>query len=187
MAKILVCSLVFYSLEIFKAFAFWGVGGGNNFSVLWGLFLSAFAEISICPSLQRIGFWIAAPRAGLLPCTTSFSPSSFRVCFLIPQISKGKGKGGNECSSSCNCYNSFLCRAMNTMWFLEGFINKFWSHRGNMFLPSRHICILINVNGSCKHWTEKRPGTGKRHEALSPTWESHIAQDLAVGTLAVFC
>lgn len=35
-----------------------------------------------------------------------------------------------------------------------------------MFLPSRHICILINVNGSCKHWTENRPCSGKRHEDL---------------------
>lgn len=115
MTKILVCSLVFDSLEIFKAFAFWGVGGGNSFSVLWGLVCSAFAQISVCPSLQRVGFQIAAPRAGLLPCATSFSPSSFQVCFLVPQISKGKGKGGDECSSSYSCYNSFLCRAMNTM------------------------------------------------------------------------
>lgn len=183
----LVCSLVFHSLETFEGFAFWGVGGESSFSVLWDLVFSAFAEISVWPSLQQVSFQIEASRAGLLPCITSFSPPSFQVCFLIPQISKGKRKGGNEHSSSYSYYNSFLCRAMNTMWFLEGFINKFWSHRGNMFLPSRHICILINVNGSCKHWTENRPGSGKRHETLLPTGESHSAQDLAVGTLAVFC
>lgn len=26
-----------------------------------------------------------------------------------------------------------------------------------------------------------------KDEALLPTWESHIAQDLAVGTLSMFC
>lgn len=187
MAKIFVCSLVFNNLDTFKGFAFWAVGGRSSFSVLWDLVFSAFAKISVCPSLQQVNFQLAASRAGLLPCFTSFSASSFQVCFLIPQISKGKGKGGNEYSSSYSCYNSFLCRAMNTMWFLEGFISKFWSHRGNMFLPSRHICIVINVNGSCKHWTENRAGSGRRHGTLLPTWESHNAQDLAVGTLAVFC
>lgn len=111
----LVCSLVFNSLETFKGFAFWGVGGKSSFSLLWDLVFSAFAKISVCPSLQQVSFHIAAFRAGLLPCITFFSPSSFQVRFFIPQISKGKGKGGNEHSSSYSCYNSFLCRAMNTM------------------------------------------------------------------------
>lgn len=91
----LVCSLIFNSLETFKDFAFGGVGGGSSFSMLWALVFSAFAEISVCPSLQQVSFQTAASRAGLLPCITSFSPSSFQVCILIPQISKGKGKGGN--------------------------------------------------------------------------------------------
>lgn len=94
MVKILVCSLAFNSLETFKGFAFWGVGGGSSFSVLWDMVFSVFAETSLCPSLQQAGFQIAASRAGLLPCTTSFSPSSFQACFLIPQRSKGKGKEG---------------------------------------------------------------------------------------------
>lgn len=108
-----------------------------------------------------------APRAGLLACVHNFLQHFiFWVCFLVPQIREGKGEGRNGSSGSNSCYNSFLRRTMNTMWFLEGFINKFWSHRGSMFLPSRHICILINVNGSCKHWTENRPRSGKRHEDL---------------------
>lgn len=35
--------------------------------------------------------------------------------------------------------------------------------------------------------TEQKIDQAKRHEALLPTRESHSAQDLAVGTLAVFC
>lgn len=163
MAKISIYSLAFNSLEIFQRLCFLE-GRGSSFSVFWGLFSLLLLRFQFAPPCSKSIFRLRLPELVTFLCIPP--PSSFQVCFLVPQIRQDKGEGMNESSSSCSCYNSFLRRAMSTMWFLEGFINKFWSHTGSMFLPSRHICILININGSCKHWTENRPCSGKRHEDL---------------------
>lgn len=109
-----------------------------------------------------------------------------RSVSLSLRKARERGKEGMNIAVLRAVIIAFCAEQWTQCDFLEGFINKFWSHRGNMFLPSRHICILINVNGSCKHWTENRPGSVKDTKLL-PTGESHSAQDLAVGTLAVFC
>ena len=90
MAKISVSSLAFTSLEIFKGFAFGG--GGGSFSVFGGLVFFGFAEISVCPSVQRVGFQIAAPRAGLLSCVYHLlQPFIFSGLFSGPSDKGGQG------------------------------------------------------------------------------------------------